>query len=102
VQSLLAVGTKESQFGPGKVYVYGRQRICVEFSPSRPASIEKLYFAAEKLLVLDSRNDLTIYDLNGKKVVACYAPPGRTTAVAVDPSLDFALIGMANGAFHQL
>ncbi len=27
VQSLLAVGTSESKYGPGKIYVFGRGRI---------------------------------------------------------------------------
>lgn len=97
VQSLLAVGTKDSKFGSGKVYIYGQNRVSCVFEPPRPASIIAMQFCSDKLLVLDSRNDLSVFDLDSRKIVTSYAPPGRVTCLCTDPTFDYALIGLANG-----
>lgn len=97
VQSLLAVGTSESQFGSGQVYVFGQKRVCLTLSPARQSSITTLHFCAERLVSVDSKNDLTIFDLKAKKMEASYAPPGRITALFTDPTLDYAFIGLQNG-----
>ncbi|EXJ85737.1 hypothetical protein A1O1_06105 [Capronia coronata CBS 617.96] len=97
VQSLLAVGTNESQFGPGLVYVFGQKRVCVTFTPPRRSSIRALQFCADKLIVLDSKNDVSIFSLETKKIVTTYAPPGHVTAILTDPSLDYCFTGLQNG-----
>ena len=97
VQSLLAVGTNESRFGAGQIYVFGQKRVCTIFSLSRPASIKKLRFCADKLLSVDSKNDLTIFSLTTKKLETSYSPPGRITVLLTDPTLDYAFIGLQNG-----
>ncbi|KIW11213.1 hypothetical protein PV08_10513 [Exophiala spinifera] len=97
VQSLLAVGTNESQFGAGIVNVYGQKRVNVTFRPPRPASIRDIQFCADKLVVLDSKNDVSVFSLDSKHMLANYSPPGHVTALLTDPSLDYCLSGLQNG-----
>lgn len=102
VQSLLAVGTNDSQFGPGVIYVYGQKRVCQTFSTPRRSSIRRLQFYADKLLSLDSKNDVCVFSLETGNTVASYAPPGLVTAVLTDPSLDYCFIGMQNGGYDEI
>jgi syntaxin-binding protein 5 len=99
VQSLLALGTKESRFGSGQIYVFGQKRVSVVFSPQRKCSIERLQFCADKLISVDSKNDLTVWSLERKAPMGVFSPPGRVTALATDPALDYAFVGMQNGKF---
>ena len=98
VQSLLAVGTNESQFGGGQIYVFGKDRVSLTLSPPRKSSIKILQFCADKLVSVDSKNDLTVYSLITSRVETSYAPPSIVTALVTDPALDFALLGLQNGA----
>ncbi|KAK5942344.1 Lethal(2) giant larvae sro7 [Knufia obscura] len=97
VQSLFAVGTNDSQFGPGQVYVFGQRRVCVIFNLQRRASIQEIQFCGERLVVLDNKNDITIFSLDSRKRVATYSPPGHVAALLTDPSLDYCLTGLQNG-----
>ena len=97
VQSLLAVGTKESRFGPGQIYVFGQSRVQATFSLPSRASANTLHFVTDKLICLDSKHDLTLYSLDLKRIVASHSPPGIATALATDPMLDYALTGMQTG-----
>jgi syntaxin-binding protein 5 len=56
-----------------------------------------LQFCAEKLISVDSKNELTIWDLISKKKITCYTPPGIITTVITDPMLDWAFIGLQQG-----
>jgi syntaxin-binding protein 5 len=97
VQSLLAVGTSDSQFGPGLIYVYGQKRVCMTFSTPRRASIREIQFNADKLVTLDSKNDVCVFSLETGRLLASYAPPGHVATVLTDPSLDYCFIGLQNG-----
>ena len=97
VQSLLAIGTNESQFGRGKIYIFGQKRVCVTFTPSRPASVKTLQFSSQRLISIDSKNDITVYDLSTKRRESSYSPPGRITATTSDSMLDYVFIGLQNG-----
>jgi len=97
VQSLLAVGTTDSHFGPGTVYVFGQKRVCVTFTPPRRSSIREIQFCGDKLITLDSKNDVSVFSLDKKEMVANYSPPGHATALLTDPSLDYCLTGLQNG-----
>src|SRR5271163_4527472 len=99
VQSLLAVGTSESQFGPGIIYVFGQKRVCHTFNPPRKSSVRQLQFCANRLLSLDSKNDVSVFSLETGKLIASYAPPGHVMALVSDPSLDYCLIGLQNGRY---
>ena len=97
VQSLLAVGTNDSKFGAGQVYVFGQKRVFAIFSTPRKASITTLQFCVDKLICVDSKNDLCVFSLESKRLIMSYAPPGRITAVLTDPTIDYALLGLQNG-----
>ena len=101
VQSLLAVGTRESQFGPGLVYIFGQKRVCVTLSPPRKSSIRTLQFCADKLIALDSKNDMCIFSLETGRMISSYAAPGHVTAIISDPSLDYCFIGLQSGR-HEI
>ena len=97
VQSLLALGTTESRFGLGQVYVIGQKRVCAVLSLPRRASVKSIHFCAEKLVCLDSKHDLIVFSLQTKRPLATFAPPGGVTAVLTDPTLDWAFLGLQNG-----
>ena len=98
VQSLLAVGTKSSQFGPGQIYVFGRSRIQVTLQlPARGASVKALSFCAEKLVCLDTKHDISVYSLELKRLLTSHSPPGVVTTLCTDPMLDYAFLGMQTG-----
>ena len=98
IQSLLAVGTSDTQFGSGQVYVFGQRRVLVVFEFPRKASAKFLQFCADKLISVDSRNEICIFSLATRSLITSYAPPGQATALATDPSLDYAFIGLSNGS----
>ncbi|EAW09681.1 putative SNARE-dependent exocytosis protein (Sro7) [Aspergillus clavatus NRRL 1] len=97
VQSLLAAGTSDTQFGSGQVYVFGQRRVSAVFALPRKASAKLIQFCADKLIVVDSKSDVTIYSLEAQKILVSYAPPSHATALLTDPSLDYAFIGLQNG-----
>ena len=97
IQSLIAVGTSDTQFGSGQIYVFGQRRVSVVFEFPRKASARFLQFCAGKLISIDSRNEICVYSLATGRMVVSYAPPGQVTALLTDPSLDYAFIGLQNG-----
>lgn len=97
MQKLLAVGTNETKFGPGQIYVFGQKRVEVVFPLPHRASVKILQFCAEKLLCVDSRNDLSVFSLATKKLLNAHSPPAKITALHSDPSLDYALLGTQAG-----
>lgn len=97
VQSLLAVGTNETKFGPGKIYVFGQNRVQKFIQPSRPDSIRQLQFVANRLVSLDSKGELTVWDLDTAERVAGFVAGGAVTCLLTDPMLDWAFLGMASG-----
>jgi len=98
VQSLLGVGTRATQFGIGRVYVFGGGRIEVKFDlPRRGAGVKWMSFCADRLVVLDDKGDLTVFALLEKSLQSTFSPPGSVISVACDPTLDFVLLGLQNG-----
>jgi syntaxin-binding protein 5 len=97
VQSLIAVGTNDSKFGPGQIYVFGQKRVEVVLPLPNRASVKILQFCADKILCVDSRNDLQVYSLEAKRLVNAHSPPAKITALHSDPTLDYALLGTQNG-----
>ncbi|RFU36219.1 hypothetical protein B7463_g145, partial [Scytalidium lignicola] len=97
VQSLLAVGTTEWTFGSGQIYVFGQNRVQVVFTLPRRASVKILQFCSDRLVCIDSKNELIIWSLEHGKKLASYAPPAAVTCLVTDPMLDWAFIGMTNG-----
>lgn len=97
VQSLLAIGTNETPFGSGQIYIFGQNRVQVTLTLPRRASIRILQFCADRLVSVDSKNEVIVWDLAGAKKIASYAPPGIVSALVTDPGLDWALIGLQSG-----
>lgn len=97
IQSLLAVGTNESQYSGGQIYIYGQKRVQHTFKLPRRASVKILQFCADKLISIDSRNEITVWDLQNANILAQYNPPGVATVLCTDPMLDWAFIGLQNG-----
>ncbi|KAF2815464.1 uncharacterized protein BDZ99DRAFT_516184 [Mytilinidion resinicola] len=97
VQALLAVGTNETQFGAGQIYVFGQQRIDVVLPLPRRASVRILQFCGDKIICLDAKNDLSIFSLETKQLIASYSPPAKISAVHSDPTLDYVLLGTQTG-----
>ena len=96
VQSLLAVGTNESKFAPGKIYVFGQSRVNKPLTSQRPTSFRQLHFVANRLISLDSHNEIAIWDLDTATKLAKYSYPG-TACIVTDPMLDWAFVGSQAG-----
>ncbi|POS78907.1 hypothetical protein DHEL01_v202701 [Diaporthe helianthi] len=97
VQSLLAVGTDESKFGNGQIYVFGQGRIQKYFQHTKPGSIRSLHFSANRLISLNNRGELTIWDLDTAKRIAGGSCGSGVVTVVTDPMLDWALVGQSTG-----
>jgi len=100
VQSLIAVGTNETRFGGGKIYVFGQARVQKFFVPSRPCSFADIQFCANRLISLDTKNEVTIWDLDtGTQITSCHAP-GMVTCMVTDPMLDWCFLGLQTGEIY--
>ncbi|KAK1638840.1 lethal giant larvae like, C-terminal-domain-containing protein [Colletotrichum phormii] len=97
IQSLLAIATNESKFGPGKIFVFGQNRVSKVLEPPRHASFRSLHFTANKLVSLDAKNELGVWDLDTAKRIAALVCPGQVVSIITDPMLDWAFLGMATG-----
>jgi syntaxin-binding protein 5 len=94
VQSLLAVGTASS----GEIHVFGQKRVHVTFHLPRKVTVKTIQLCNSKVVVLDSKNDITILDLSAPAERDMgYSPPGVVTAVCTDPCLDWLFLGMQTG-----
>lgn len=77
--------------------MFGQKRVCQTLPLPRKASVKILRFCADKLVAVDSKNDIVVYSLETTKIMSSYTPPGQVTALLTDPALDYALIGLQNG-----
>ena len=96
------MGTSDTQYGSGQVYVFGQRRVLVVFTFPRKASAKFLQFCADKLISVDTKNEVSIYSLETKRTLVTYAPPSGVTALLTDPSLDYAFIGLQSGAHEPI
>ncbi|KAI1136362.1 lethal giant larvae like, C-terminal-domain-containing protein [Hypoxylon sp. FL0543] len=97
VQSLLAIGTNESKFGCGRIYVFGQSRVQKFFVPSRPCSFAAIQFCANRLVSLDTKSEVVIWNLDTGKQVSVFRAPGVATCMLTDPMLDWCFVGMQSG-----
>lgn len=97
VQSLIAVGTRESKFGPGRIEVFGQTRVHKFLVPPRPCSFADVQFVANRLVSLDTKNEIIIWDLDTGKRVAGFHCPGVVSCMVTDPMLDWCLLGTQSG-----
>lgn len=97
VQSLLAIGTNESKFGPGLVYIFGQRRVQKVLSTPRPTSFTSLHFNGRNLITLDNKSELGVWDLDTGTRTAAQVIAGTVACMIVDPMLDWAFVGLQNG-----
>ncbi|ORY67197.1 lethal giant larvae like, C-terminal-domain-containing protein [Pseudomassariella vexata] len=97
VQSLLAIGTTESKFGSGRIEVYGQTRVHKFLVPPRPCSFSQLQFCAHRLVSLDTKNEVGIWNLDTGSRIAGFRAPGVVASMVTDPMLDWCFLGMQNG-----
>ncbi|KAH8553946.1 WD40-repeat-containing domain protein [Umbelopsis sp. PMI_123] len=93
VQSILAIGTKK-----GCVKIFGKGiscTLCIE----KPAPIKFLMFQSghPKLAVVDSRNILTVFDLDTQRIFSTLAIRGYVTSIEMVPGADWLFLGLADG-----
>lgn len=93
VQSLLAISTKN-----GEIRVFGQHSVEVVFEFKRGTTFTELRFVKGVYLVgILATNGVTVLSLHLKTVLQSYLPPGSVVATALDPSLDWLILGLANG-----
>ncbi|KAM3462461.1 hypothetical protein NHJ6243_004041 [Beauveria neobassiana] len=97
IQSLLAIGTSESKFGVGKIYIFGQRRVQKVLQPPRATSFRTLHFSANHIVSLDTKNEIGLWDLDTGTRVGAQVVAGSVAALVVDPMLDWAFIGLQNG-----
>ncbi|KAK3346749.1 lethal giant larvae like, C-terminal-domain-containing protein [Lasiosphaeria hispida] len=96
VQSLLAIGTNESKYGPGQIYVFGQRRVQKWFTPHRRTSIRELSFVANRLISRDSHHEIAVWDLNTGEQIS-RATYSADVCMLTDPMLDWVFVGLQNG-----
>lgn len=97
MQSLLAIGTSETKFGAGKAYVFGQRRVQKVLEPPRPTSFQHVQFSTNRLVTIDSRNELAVWDLDTGGRIGSQVVAGHVVSMVTDPMLDWAFLGMVNG-----
>ncbi|KAM3531275.1 hypothetical protein NHJ13051_000843 [Beauveria bassiana] len=97
IQSLLAIGTSESKFGVGKIYIFGQRRVQKVLQPPRATSFRTLHFSANHIVSLDTKNEIGLWDLDTGTRVGAQVVAGSVAALVIDPMLDWAFIGLQNG-----
>ncbi|KAI3325365.1 lethal giant larvae like, C-terminal-domain-containing protein [Xylariaceae sp. AK1471] len=100
VQSLIAIGTNESRFGSGKIYVFGQSRVQKFFTPLRPCSFADLQFCANRLVSLDTKNEVVIWDLDTGARITSFHAPGIVVCMLTDPMLDWCFLGLQTGEVY--
>lgn len=77
--------------------MFGQHRVQVVLKLPRRASVKTLQFVAHRLISLDSKNEVIIWDLPTGKKVASFSPPGIVATLVSDPMLDWLFVGLQNG-----
>ncbi|KAI5462312.1 lethal giant larvae like, C-terminal-domain-containing protein [Mariannaea sp. PMI_226] len=97
VQSLLALATRESKFGCGKVYIFGQRRVQKIIEPPRASSFQFVQFSGNRLVTLDSKNELGVWSLDTTERIFALVVAGNVVSMVSDPMLDWVFIGTQSG-----
>ncbi|KAI6777938.1 Lethal(2) giant larvae protein-like protein [Emericellopsis cladophorae] len=97
VQSLLAIGTSESRYGSGKIYVFGQRRVQKILEPLRATTFNDVQFTGNRLVSTDSKNELAIWDLDTGGRIGVQVIAGHIVSIVTDPMLDWVFVGLQNG-----
>lgn len=94
VQLLLAVSTTR-----GAVHVFGQHTVEVAFEFKTSSHIAHLRFVKGVYLVCaEALGNVTVLSLHSKSVLGSYLAPSAIVSVDTDPSLDWLILGLANGS----
>mmetsp|Transcript_7656 Transcript_7656/g.9671 ORF Transcript_7656/g.9671 Transcript_7656/m.9671 type:complete len:1077 (+) Transcript_7656:23-3253(+) len=95
IQSLLAVATTNND-----VRVYGQKSVEVVFEFNTSSPMTELRFIKGIYLVgiLPGGSGITVLSLHSKSILGTFLPSGTITAIDLDPSLDFLIVGLSNGS----
>ncbi|TGJ71006.1 hypothetical protein EYR41_003011 [Orbilia oligospora] len=97
VQSLIAVGTNETDASPGSIYIFGRSRVSIRYNLPRKTSVKYLRLHDDRLFVIDSKHELHHFNISTHALVCSWSPPGAVSAICTDPASDFIFLGLQNG-----
>ncbi|KAI2634582.1 lethal giant larvae like, C-terminal-domain-containing protein [Xylaria nigripes] len=100
VQSLIAIGTNESRFGSGQIYVFGQSRVQKFFVPLRPCSFADVQFCANRLISLDTKHEVTVWNIDTGARIAGFRAPGAVERMLTDPILDWCFLGLQTGEVY--
>ena len=85
-------GTKD-----GRIFVFGQPGVEVVFELSQRIAIKFIVLHGEHLVAIDARSNLTVFSMENMQKVAMHTIRGKVTCVESDPSLDWLLLGLADG-----
>jgi len=92
------VGTYQNATVSGEIHIFGQKRVHVVFRLLRKATVKALQLCDSKVVVLDAKNDITIFDLTTPAAAGVgYSPPGVVTVLRTDPCLDWVFLGLQTG-----
>ncbi|EPS44716.1 hypothetical protein H072_1302 [Dactylellina haptotyla CBS 200.50] len=97
VQSLLAVGTSQTDKTLSNVYVFGGGRVTAKYELPKNSSVKYLRMYDNRLIVVDARHELHHIDMTTHQKVVSWSPPGAVSSVLSDPASDYIFIGLQNG-----
>ncbi|RVD80907.1 uncharacterized protein DFL_008791 [Arthrobotrys flagrans] len=97
VQSLVAVGTNETDSSPGAIYIFGRSRVSVKYSLPKKTSVKHVRIHDDRLLVIDAKHELHHFNISTHTLVCSWSPPGAVSVICTDPASDFIFLGLQNG-----
>ncbi len=75
----------------------GQSRVNKLFIPPRSSSFSSLQFCANRLVSLDTKNELIVWDLDTGKRITGYHAPGLVVSMVTDPVLDWCFLGLQTG-----
>ncbi|KAI1022777.1 hypothetical protein LB503_000654 [Fusarium chuoi] len=91
-QARYGINSQISKFGPGKVYIFGQRRVHKILEPPRRTSFQIVQFSANRLVTVDAKNELGIWDLDTGERIAALVVAGQVVSLVTDPMLDWAFI----------
>lgn len=94
VQSLLAISTINHEI---RVFGQNTVEVVFEFNSSTPIVFLK-FIKGVYLVAILANSSITILSLHSKKILATLSPHGSVSCVALDPALDWLILGLNNGS----
>lgn len=93
VQGLMAIGTNN-----GYIHVFGQKNVEYVFSLKQNLSVDYLCIVKSVyLVVIDSAHTVSVFSLDTKDQLSVQTIPGRVSAIASDPAMDWLFIGLETG-----